>query len=97
MAQRTRSRASSANNDGGNEENDGTIATADAPEGGREFGSEGFLNLADLKEMSISKLTSIAKGMDVPGATGIRIRRATSRAHFQRKSNHSSPSARPAL
>ena len=33
MAQRTRSRASSANNDGGNEENDGTIATADAPEG----------------------------------------------------------------
>ena len=39
---------------------------------GREFGGEGFLNLADLKEMSISKLTSIAKGMDVPGATGMR-------------------------
>src|SRR5258706_2558478 len=74
MAQRTRSRASSANNDGGNEENGGTVATAEAPEGrdGREFGGEGFLNLADLKEMSISKLTSIAKGMDVPGATGMR-------------------------
>ena len=74
MAQRTRSRATSANNDGGNEEDGGTIATAEAPEGrdSREFGSEGFLNLADLKEMSISKLTSIAKGMDVPGATGMR-------------------------
>src|ERR1700704_1519248 len=76
MAQRTRSRASGAsgaNNDDGNEENGGTVATAEAPEKeGREFGSEGFLNLADLKEMSISKLTSIAKGMDVPGATGMR-------------------------
>jgi transcription termination factor Rho len=73
MAQRTRSRASSANNDDGNEVNGGTVATAEAPEkDGREFGSEGFLNLADLKEMSISKLTSIAKGMDVPGATGMR-------------------------
>jgi transcription termination factor Rho len=76
MAQRTRSRASSANNDDGNEENGGTVATAEAPEkesrDSRDFGSEGFLNLADLKEMSISKLTSIAKGMDVPGATGMR-------------------------
>jgi transcription termination factor Rho len=76
MAQRTRSRASSANNDDGNEENGGTVATAEAPEKEsrdvRDFGSEGFLNLADLKEMSISKLTSIAKGMDVPGATGMR-------------------------
>ena len=73
MAQRTRSRASSANNDGGSEENGGTVATAEVPDrDGREFGGEGFLNLADLKEMSISKLTSIAKGMDVPGATGMR-------------------------
>jgi len=76
MAQRTRSRASGANNADGNDENGGTIATAEAPEkearDGRDFGSEGFLNLADLKEMSISKLTSIAKGMDVPGATGMR-------------------------
>jgi transcription termination factor Rho len=71
MAQRTRSRASSANNDSGNEDNDGTIATAESADG-REFSGEGFLNLADLKEMSISKLTSIAKGMDVPGATGMR-------------------------
>ena len=76
MAQRTRSRASGANNDDSNEENGGTVATAEAPEkdsrDGRDFGGEGFLNLADLKEMSISKLTSIAKGMDVPGATGMR-------------------------
>lgn len=76
MAQRTRSRApgaSGANNDDNNEDNGGTIATAEVPDrDGREFGGEGFLNLADLKEMSISKLTSIAKGMDVPGATGMR-------------------------
>ncbi|MFN2516797.1 MAG: transcription termination factor Rho [Pyrinomonadaceae bacterium] len=77
MPQRTRSRASGANNDDGNEDNGGaTVATAEAPEkesrDGRDFGAEGFLNLADLKEMSISKLTSIAKGMDVPGATGMR-------------------------
>src|SRR6267378_4694286 len=75
MPQRPRARASSANNDAGNPEN-GSIATAEAPEkdsrDGRDFGGEGFLNLADLKEMSISKLTGIAKGMDVPGATGMR-------------------------
>src|SRR3989475_5906802 len=76
----TRSRASSANNNDANGENDSATtvatATAEAPEKdgreGRDFGGEGFLNLADLKEMSISKLTSIAKGMDVPGATGMR-------------------------
>ena len=52
------------------------MATAEVPEKeGREprdAKEEGFLNLADLKEMSISKLTQIAKGMDVPGATGMR-------------------------
>jgi transcription termination factor Rho len=73
MAQRPRSRASGANNsdDGGVR-----VATEEAPErDGREtqdFMEEGLLNLATLKEMSISKLTSIAKGMDVPGATGMR-------------------------
>ena len=80
MPQRTRSRASGANNDDGNGENGGaSVATAEAPEKEsrdgrepREHREEGFLNLADLKEMSISKLTSIAKGMDVPGATGMR-------------------------
>ena len=77
MAQKSsRSRASSANNNDANEENGGaTVATAEVPE--KEEGEarepwEGFLNLADLKEMSISKLTSIAKSMDVPGATGMR-------------------------
>ena len=75
MPQRPRSRASSANNNETNDGNGGSVATADAPEKeGRDPGhrEEGFLNLADLKEMSISKLTSIAKGMDVPGATGMR-------------------------
>jgi transcription termination factor Rho len=38
---------------------------AEAPKGGR-------LNLADLKDMSIQKLTQIAKDMNVPGATGMR-------------------------
>jgi transcription termination factor Rho len=31
-----------------------------------------FLDIADLKEMNISKLTQIAKELDVPGATGMR-------------------------
>jgi transcription termination factor Rho len=76
----TRSRASSANNNDANGENDGATivatAEAEAPEKEeretRDPWEDGFLNLADLKEMSISKLTSIAKGMDVPGATGMR-------------------------
>ncbi len=42
-----------------------------------EFEPEGtldkdFLDIADLKEMNISKLTQIAKELDVPGATGMR-------------------------
>jgi len=39
-----------------------------------EISAEGkdFLDIADLKEMSISKLTNIAKELDVPGATGMR-------------------------
>ena len=51
-----------------------TVATAEAPpeKAAKDFKSEDMLNLADLKEMSISKLTAIAKGMDVPGATGMR-------------------------
>src|SRR5918996_2466788 len=77
MSQRTRSRASSANNEANGDDGGATVATAEAPEretresrdGGK---NEGFHNLADLKEMSISKLTGIAKGMDVPGATGMR-------------------------
>ena len=76
MSQRTRSRASSANNEANTEDSGGNVATAEAPEregrDSREGKNEGFHNLADLKEMSISKLTSIAKSMDVPGATGMR-------------------------
>src|SRR6266704_3111267 len=69
--------ASSANNNDANEENGGaTVATVEAPEKEdketNEVWEDGFLNLADLKEMSISKLTSIAKSMDVPGDTGMR-------------------------
>jgi len=76
MSQRTRSRASSANNDADGDNGGATVATAEAPEretrDGRDGKNEGFHNLADLKEMSISKLTQIAKSMDVPGATGMR-------------------------
>jgi transcription termination factor Rho len=73
MSQKTRSRASGASNTEGNGDDGGTVVTADAPEReSRESKDEGFHNLADLKEMSISKLTQIAKGMDVPGATGMR-------------------------
>jgi len=76
MSQRTRSRASSANNDANGEDGGATVATAEAPEREaretRDGKNEGFHNLADLKEMSISKLTQIAKSMDVPGATGMR-------------------------
>jgi transcription termination factor Rho len=76
MSQRTRSRASSANNDANADDGGATVATAEAPEResreSRDGKNEGFHNLADLKEMSISKLTSIAKSMDVPGATGMR-------------------------
>src|ERR671939_479041 len=76
MSQRTRSRASSANNDASGDDGGATVATAEAPEResreSRDGKNEGFHNLADLKEMSISKLTQIAKSMDVPGATGVR-------------------------
>src|SRR5215203_2473581 len=44
----------------------------DADEAISFSGEGGTFNLADLKEMSISKLTQIAKSMDVPGATGMR-------------------------
>src|SRR5215813_10972926 len=52
----------------------GGVATAEAPPEvplSRD-GKEEIFNLSELKEMSISKLTSVAKGMDVPGATGMR-------------------------
>src|SRR3981081_2288213 len=74
----SRSRASSAKNIDANGENGATtVATVDPPENEEidprdQWDEGGFLNLADLKEMSISKLTSIAKSMDVPGATGMR-------------------------
>ena len=77
MPQRPRSRASSASNNGPNDDNGSiNVATEDAPDkdiqDGQSLMEEGMLNLATLKEMSISKLTSIAKAMDVPGATGMR-------------------------
>jgi transcription termination factor Rho len=36
------------------------------------YAGDSFLDIADLKEMNISKLTGIAKELDVPGATGMR-------------------------
>src|SRR4029079_17833354 len=76
MSQRTRRASSSANTNDNGEDGGATVATAEAPEResreSRDGKNEGFPNLADLKEMSISKLTQIAKSMDVPGATGMR-------------------------
>jgi transcription termination factor Rho len=37
-----------------------------------QYDGDTFLDIADLKEMNISKLTQIAKDLDVPGATGMR-------------------------
>src|SRR5205809_4231965 len=57
-----------------NGENGGGIATAEAPTETpmSKDGREDVFNLSDLKDMSISALTQVAKGMDVPGATGMR-------------------------
>src|SRR6266478_4680255 len=61
------------NNDGGSD-NGGGVATAEAPDeiAVNHDGSQAVFNLSELKEMSISALTQVAKGMDVPGATGMR-------------------------
>ena len=56
-----------------NGDNGGGVATAEAQETAvSRDGREDVFNLSDLKEMSISALTQVAKGMDVPGATGMR-------------------------
>src|SRR5580765_6276477 len=61
-------------NNGGNGDNGGGIATVEAPSEPHvsRDGKEEVFNLSELKEMSISALTQVAKGMDVPGATGMR-------------------------
>src|SRR6266404_1821055 len=61
------------NSDGGGD-NGGGVATAEAPDeiAVNHDGSQAVFNLSELKEMSISALTQVAKGMDVPGATGMR-------------------------
>src|SRR5260370_30021942 len=65
-----------ANNDNNNprSEDGGGVATIEAEPPDAENDNEMLevFNLSSLKEMSISKLTNIAKGMDVPGATGMR-------------------------
>jgi transcription termination factor Rho len=68
MANKRRSNNGGSNNDGGG------VATAEAPQetvaGGEGRGE--IFNLSELKDMSISALTQVAKTMDVPGATGMR-------------------------
>src|SRR2546430_716547 len=60
-------------NNGGNGDNGGGVATAEAQDiAVNRDGREDVFNLSDLKDMSISALTQVAKGMDVPGATGMR-------------------------
>src|SRR5215213_9590472 len=73
------STSSTSNNTNGEDTSSTVTATAEAPEekapakeAKSEMRPEDIFNLSDLKEMSISKLTQIAKGMDVPGATGMR-------------------------
>ena len=45
----------------------------DSEEYDEEYVGDGdLLDIADLKEMNISKLTQIAKELEVPGATGMR-------------------------
>src|SRR5437899_7185686 len=60
------------NNDNPRVENGGGVATAEVSDEIIRDGSQEIFNLSELKEMSISKLTQVAKGMDVPGATGMR-------------------------
>src|SRR5947208_7773701 len=60
-------------NNGGNGDNGGGVATAEAQEiPVSRDGRQDVFNLSDLKDMSISALTQVAKTMDVPGATGMR-------------------------
>ena len=66
-------------NGGDNGDNGGAVTARrtssgdDDGEGGTSTGGNGeVFNLATLKEMSISKLTQVAKGLDVPGASGMR-------------------------
>src|SRR5467141_2521285 len=61
------------NNDGGSD-NGGGVATVEAPPeiSISRDGNPDVFNLSELKDMSISALTQVAKGMDVPGATGMR-------------------------
>jgi len=59
----------------------------------REVGGVDTFNLATLKEMSISKLTQIAKDLDVPGATGMRKQDSKSSPRRPRRADSSSPRA----
>src|SRR5437667_11710128 len=65
-------RKRTTNGDG--DSNGGGVATAEAPAEipMNKDGQEDIFNLSELKEMSISALTQVAKSMDVPGATGMR-------------------------
>src|SRR5436853_646242 len=65
-------RKRTTNGDG--DSNGGGVATAEAPAevSVSKDGREEVFNLSELKEMSISALTQVAKTMDVPGATGMR-------------------------
>src|SRR6184192_2150047 len=65
-------RKRTTNDDG--DSNGGGVATAEAPAdlAPSRDGKEEIFNLSELKDMSISALTQVAKGMDVPGATGMR-------------------------
>ena len=55
-----------------NAPNDGAEAKDGAKGGAQQQSNGGLLNLSELKDMSISELTHIAKEMGIEGATGLR-------------------------
>src|SRR5438445_6051827 len=65
-------RRTSSDNDNSRSENGGGVVTAEPPDEISRDGMPDIFNLSELKEMSISALTQVAKTMDVPGATGMR-------------------------
>ena len=64
------------NNEGAEDAENTAAETSQVPQGGAEtprpHGKASTLNINDLKDMSIQKLTQVAKDLNVAGATGMR-------------------------
>src|SRR5688572_21190102 len=73
----SRPRAKSSKTDGNGPENEEMVTTEETEENKEPKPASGgsgseLLNISDLKDMSISELTHIAKEMGIEGATGLR-------------------------